>query len=162
PAVLWAQVPGVPAAGGVAPVADPAAAAAPAKNLFSFLLPSAEQKAACKIRFCRSPLGRMVMNITKPMSLATGGLIEDCCPSALNADDLKKPADSAEGAAAAIKKDEAEAAARRAAVRYLGTVDCRRWPEAEDGLINALRADRNECVRMEAAFQLGRGCCCTK
>src|SRR5262249_5300074 len=28
--------------------------------------------------------------------------------------------------------------------------------------INALRADRNECVRYEAALSLGRGCCCTK
>src|SRR5262249_27638421 len=44
----------------------------------------------------------------------------------------------------------------------LGTVDCVHWPEAQDGLINALRADRNECVRLEAAFALGRGCCCNR
>jgi len=29
-------------------------------------------------------------------------------------------------------------------------------------LINALRTDRNECVRLEAAYALGRGCCCNK
>jgi hypothetical protein len=51
---------------------------------------------------------------------------------------------------------------RRLDVRYLGTVDCRYWPEAEEALINALRADRNECVRLEAAWSLNRGCCCTR
>ncbi|HZZ82799.1 MAG TPA: HEAT repeat domain-containing protein, partial [Gemmataceae bacterium] len=66
-----------------------------------------------------------------------------------------------QGAAARIKKDEADAQARRQAVRYLGTVDCSRWPEAEAALINALRGDRNECVRLEAALALRNGCCCT-
>src|SRR5262249_53825978 len=61
---------------------------------------------------------------------------------------------------AQIKADEAAAKKRRAAVRYLGTVDCNYWPEAQEALINALRADRNECVRLEAAWALGRGCCC--
>jgi plasmid stabilization system protein ParE len=75
---------------------------------------------------------------------------------------LAKPADSSEGAAARIKKDVEEAAARRVAVRYLGTVDCRYWPEAEQALIDALRADKIECVRYEAALALQRGCCCTK
>jgi hypothetical protein len=73
---------------------------------------------------------------------------------------LAKP--NAEGAAAQIKKEEAEAKARAAAVRYLGTVDCHWWPDAEVALSNALRADKNECVRYEAALALGRGCCCTK
>jgi hypothetical protein len=98
-----------------------------------------------------------------PLSAATGGVISPLCPpNAANPSDLAKPPTSAEGAAARIKKDEAEAKARRAAVRYLGTVDCRHWPEAEEALINALRADRNECVRFEAASALGNGCCCTK
>jgi hypothetical protein len=70
---------------------------------------------------------------------------------------------SATGAAAKIMKDEAEAKQRRAAVRYLGTVDCHYWGEvAEPALIKALRADKNECVRFEAALALGNGCCCTK
>ena len=37
-----------------------------------------------------------------------------------------------------IQADEAGAKAHRANVRYLGTVDCRYWPEATEGLINAL------------------------
>ena len=28
--------------------------------------------------------------------------------------------------------------------------------------INGLRGDRNECVRLEAALALGRGCCCSR
>ena len=58
--------------------------------------------------------------------------------------------------------DEAEPRSGRAAVRYLGTVDCHYWPEAEDALVASLRGDRNECVRWEAAMALGSGCCCTK
>src|SRR5207237_2362732 len=85
-----------------------------------------------------------------------------CPPAARDPADLAKPSDSPAGAAAKIKADEAAAKARREAVRYLGTVDCHYWPEAQDALINALRADRNECVRLEAAWVLGRGCCCTK
>jgi hypothetical protein len=73
---------------------------------------------------------------------------------------LLLPADSAVGAAALVRKDEAAAAARRAAVRYLGTVDCNWWPEAEEALRNALLKDRNECVRLEAAIALQKGCCC--
>jgi hypothetical protein len=64
--------------------------------------------------------------------------------------------------AARVKADEADAKARRAAVRYLGTVDCHVWPEVKAALVNALRADKNECVRYEAALALGRGCCCAK
>jgi hypothetical protein len=47
-------------------------------------------------------------------------------------------------------------------VRYLGTVDCHWYPEAEAALVAALRTDTNECVRLEAALALSRGCCCTK
>ncbi|HMP18225.1 MAG TPA: HEAT repeat domain-containing protein, partial [Gemmatales bacterium] len=66
------------------------------------------------------------------------------------------------GASAHAKKDAAEAKARRAAVRYLGTLDCRYYPEAEGALIAALRTDGVECVRWEAALVLGKGCCCSK
>jgi len=90
----------------------------------------------------------------------SGGLIPPFCPLTPSAAQLADP--GAEGAAAAIMLDEAGAKARRAAVRYLGTVDCHYWPEAEDALVAALRGDRNECVRWEAALALGRGCCCTK
>ena len=37
-------------------------------------------------------------------------------------------------------------------IRVLAGADCSRWPEAQDALINALRLDRNECVRVEAAL----------
>jgi hypothetical protein len=106
----------------------------------------------------------MANSMTKPLGMATGGLVPGICPdpSQANPADLAKSADSAEGAAARIKQSEADAKARRAAVRYLGTVDCKRFPEAEAALINALLADTNECVRWEAAQALGRGCCCTK
>jgi hypothetical protein len=151
PAAPVAAVPG-------APVAAPAAAP---NNIWTFLCLSPEQKLACKIRFCNSALGQMLNNGLQPVGAFSGGIIGPCCPS-YTALDLAKPADSAEGAAARIKADEADAKARRAAVRYLGTVDCNYWPEAQDALINALRADRNECVRLEAAAALGHGCCCNR
>src|SRR5207248_6163987 len=97
---------------------------------------------------------------TKPLTLFSGGLIPSCCPNMPSPQDLA--AGGPVGAAAKIKKDEAEAKARRAAVRYLGTVNCHYWPEAEAALIGSLRGDRNECVRWEAAMALGSGCCCTK
>ncbi len=160
-------VPAAPAAAGAAAVpavpaaAAPAAAPAAPANIWTFLCLSPEQKAACKTKFCNSALGQMLNNGLKPIGAISGGLVGNCCPS-LNVADLNKPPDSAEGAAARIKADEAAAKARREAVRFLGTVDCRYWPEAQDALINALRADRNECVRLEAAVALGHGCCCNK
>src|SRR5207244_2940983 len=75
-------------------------------------------------------------------------------------EDTKKP--GAEGAAAQALKDAVEASARRKAVRLLGTFDCHWYPEAEAGLALALRTDRAECVRLEAAIALNRGCCCTR
>lgn len=61
----------------------------------------------------------------------------------------------AEITAAKIKFDESQAKTRQAAVRYLATVDCTYYPEAEASLIAALRADRSESVRYEAAVALG-------
>src|SRR5262245_15393523 len=169
--VAQAQVPGAPppppaalpgAPPPVVPGAPPAApAAAGAGNLWSFLCPTPEQKAAKKEKFCRSTIGRVFNQMLLPASAFTGGLVGGCCPAALPSD-LMKPPDSAEGAAARIKADEAAAAERRAAVRYMSTADCRYWPEAQEALINSLRADRNECVRLEAALALGRGCCCNR
>ena len=123
-----------------------------------------EQKAQIKACICKSPLAGFIGNLLTPVRVMSGGLLPRVCPSPNDPrpGDLAKPADSAEGAAARIKKMEAEAKARRAAVRYLGTVDCSRFPEAEGALIAGLRADTNECVRFEAALALGNGCCCTK
>ena len=56
----------------------------------------------------------------------------------------------------------AEVPERRAAVRCLAYIDCHWYPEAEAALIDALRTDRSECVRLEAAVALGSGCCCTR
>jgi hypothetical protein len=165
---LWAQVPTppVPPVPGGLPAAVPGAPAAPAAaapgGLCQFLGLSSAQLDACKQRLCQTPMGQLLNNSFKPIGVLTGGILGNCCPPVNNAD-LAKPADSAEGAAARVKADEAGAAARRAAVRYLGTVDCNWWgPEVEPALISALRKDRNECVRMEAAWALTRGCCCTK
>jgi len=146
---------------GVLPPVGQTPGAAPA-NLWSFLCPTAEQKAACKNHWCNSALGQLVSGASGPISAASGGLIQNrCLKNAIENDIAKKAPDSSEGAAARIKKDEAEAKARRMAVRFLGTVDCNYWPEAEEALINSLRGDRNECVRWEAAMALGNGCCCT-
>jgi hypothetical protein len=123
-----------------------------------------EQKAALRAKICSMPIFQVIGGMLTPLRAMTGGIPHKICPGPNdpNPADLAKPSDSAEGAAAKIKKMEAEAKARRAAVRYLGTVDCSRFPEAEAALINSLRGDTNECVRLEAALALGNGCCCTK
>lgn len=158
---LWAQVPAPPAV--APPAAAPTmvfqAAPAPPKGL---LEQCADLKAKCKEAFCMSPFGALLNNALLPVGAISGGLVTECCPTGPSLADLAKPPDSAEGAAAQIKKSEAEAKARRAAVRYLGTVDCHWFPEAEAALVKALRGDTNECVRLEAAISLGQGCCCTK
>lgn len=164
-------IPGVPAAP-AAPTPAVPAAATPATsalqggggNIWSKICLTPEQKAACKKHWCESGIGQMFGMMMKPMTFATGGMIKGCCPGPNDArpEDLAKPSDSADGAAARVKEDEAQAKERRANVRYLGTVDCSRYPEVEKALINALRTDRNECVRLEAATVLGGGCCCTR
>jgi hypothetical protein len=173
PSAAWAQVPALPGGaalavpptaavpvGVVGPVA-PVAAVAPRNNLWSFLFPTPIQRANCRAHFCGSQLGQLINNSLAPASAMTGGVIPRLCPNPLLNPGIVPP-DSAQGAAAAIAADTAAAAQRRAAVRYLGTVDCNWWPDATAGLINALRTDRNECVRLEAALALNRGCCCNK
>jgi hypothetical protein len=140
------------------------AGAAQPNNIWSKICPTPEQCAACQQKFCNTQIGQLTSSFTKPLGLFTGGIPRSPCPdpNQPNPADLQQPADSALGAAARIKQEEAQAKARRAAVRYLGTVDCHRFPEAQAALINALRADQNECVRWEAAMALGNGCCCGK
>jgi hypothetical protein len=160
PGVPTVAAPAAPAAAGAAGTAGTAAPAAPSANLWSFLCPSQDQKKAFKECLCQSQFGLLVNNTLAPLRLFTGGVVPPCCPGLPTAAELadKGPV----GAAAAIKKDEAEAKARIAAVKYLATVSCHYWPEAQDALIQALRKDRNECVRWQAALALGSGCCCTK
>lgn len=156
-------------AGGAVPTTPTGAAGAATtagvepKSLWSFLGIKKKKPGQCREKLCKHPLYRLLGGFLQPVALATGGLINPLCPpDAANPSDLAKAATSSEGAASRIKQDTAEAKARRAAIKYLATVDCRRWPEAEVALISGLRADRNECVRYEAANAFGRGCCCTK
>jgi hypothetical protein len=159
PAVT-AQVPLTPpVAGGATPLAAPPATQP--STIWDFLGVSKTQRQACKEYICKTQCGQLMNNGLAPLGAVTGGLLGPCCPP-FNTDDLNKPADSAEGAAARVKQDEADAKARRLAVRYLSTVDCHYWPEVQDALINSLRTDRNECVRWEAAMAMGTGCCCSK
>jgi hypothetical protein len=169
----WGQpAPAAPAAGTAVPAAAPAAPSG-GTTLWSFLGLSKQNLGNLKVRFCQSSIGQLAGNSLKPASAMSGGLLPNCCPKALTDDALAKAAaeeakepgstkGSATAAAAKIMKDEAEAKQRRAAVRYLGTVDCHYWGKvAEPALIAALRGDKNECVRFEAALALGNGCCCT-
>lgn len=157
--LLYAQVPGSVPAGGVAAAqqAAPAAAGAADVGFFASCIKAAED---CKRRICATPMGAMLNNMTKPFNTMSGGIIPNFCPELPGADELAKP--GVEGASAQAKKDAAEAKARRQAVRYLGTLDCRYYPEAEGALIAALRTDGVECVRFEAALVLGKGCCCSR
>lgn len=107
----------------------------------------------------RTPLGQLRERIREPFSKLTGGIIPPFAPKIPSVAELKDP--GAVGAAAKAKLDRAGAEERVKAIKYLGTLDCHYWPEAEEALIGALRADRNECVRYEAATALLHGCCCT-
>jgi hypothetical protein len=82
------------------------------------------------------------------------------CPVMPTDKDLDKP--GVAGTSDAIKKDALEAKMRREKVRFLGTVDCRYYPDAIGALTSALRTDGSECVRYEAALALGHGCCCNQ
>jgi hypothetical protein len=103
--------------------------------------------------------------VTGPMAGLTGGLIPALCPPAPTANQLQQMSQipgGAQAAAGQIQASEANAKARVAAVEYLGTVDCTRWPEAQKALLYALRQDPNECVRFAAARAFNSGCCCHK
>jgi hypothetical protein len=157
---LWATAAfgQVPAAGGAAAAGAPAAADAAAKPTFCEKFEKCIDKFRRKL--CATPIGQMLNSLTKPLTAATGGIIPGFCPGKPSEEETKKP--GAAGAAAQALKDAAEAKERRAAVRLLGTFDCHWHPEAEAGLAAALRTDRAECVRLEAAIALNRGCCCTR
>ena len=106
----------------------------------------------------------MLNGATLPFGAATGGLIPPICPPSPTATQLAQEvaAGGAQGVAATIKAEEAKAKAKIAALSYLATVDSGVWPEAEKAMIDALRLDRNECVRFAAARCLATGCCCTE
>src|SRR5262249_39259908 len=105
-------VPTAPAAP-AAPVAP--AAPAPTPTIWNKLGSTKETCAACKERCCKSPLGQMLNNMTKPLTFATGGLIGPLCPPTPTEAELKKlldpdsTASEAEKTASKIKADEANA-----------------------------------------------------
>jgi hypothetical protein len=182
--VVWAQTPTAAAApggasnaataalaaagtGGATPAAAAPATAAAPQTLFGFFGLSSANIHACITKLCNTQLGQMANSmITGPLGGVSGGLIPPLCPPAptpgqIAAMENKAPG-GAEATAAKIKASEADAKARVAAVEYLGTVDCTRWKEATKAIVNALRADPNECVRFAAARVLNSGCCCNK
>ncbi len=154
---------GPPAAGPGAPAAAapgataPAAAPAAQPGFFARACIALEE---CKRKLCKTPAGQMLNAMSAPAAAFTGGIIPPFCPVMPSAKDLAQP--GVAGAADQAKKDALEAKARREAVKYLGTLDCRYYPEAEAALIAALRSDRIECVRLEAAISFANGCCCTR
>jgi hypothetical protein len=154
------------AGGGLAGGLGGATTAAQPTTLWSFLGLSSSNLQACKAKFCASPFGTMANSmVTGPLGAVTGGFLPTLCPpptAAQAAALANQPGAGAQSAAAKIQADEAGAKARVAAVEYLGTVDCSRWPEASDALVKALLEDHNECVRFAAAKALNSGCCCNK
>ena len=154
-AVLNGVVPPAPLAPGIAPQAGLPGG----PTIWSKLGISQDQQEYCRRKTCRTPAGQLMSRIIAPMSTLTGGIIPSYCPSLPSIGELKDP--GAIGAASKVKMDRAGAEERVKAVKYLASVDCHYWPEAEETLIAALRADRNECVRYEAAVAFLNGCCCT-
>lgn len=149
-ATLLAQVPAAPAV------------PAQASGIVGLVQMAAGAAKKCKAKLCSCPLGQMITNAGKPLNNALGGLLcPPCCPP-VKEDDLKKPSTLPDGACAKIMQEELDMPKRRKAIQCLARADCHWWPEAEAALIGGLRADRNECVRLEAAKALAQGCCCTR
>ncbi|WP_010582509.1 hypothetical protein [Schlesneria paludicola] len=73
------------------------------------------------------------------------------------------PPDSLKGMAAGIRAVQLDVPNRVKAVRYLGTLDCVTYPQAQDMLIATMLEDPSEIVRYEAVMalrnMLTRGCC---
>ena len=129
-----------------------------------------------KLRFKNSNAGKLLANMVEPFSKYSGGIIPSCkgnefdraielhASAPVGASPAGTPAPPpppppAVAAAAKIKAEQDQAEIRRQAVAFLAGVDCRYYPEAEAALIASLRADRSECVRLEAAKVL-LGCSC--
>lgn len=130
-------------------------------TIWSKLGLSPEQREFRQRALAETPIGKLAGAVTEPLSKATLGIIPSMKPPKVPT--LKELLDKgAIGAKAKVKMDKLNAKARKEAVEELKDVDCHYWPEAEDALIAALRADRNEAVRFTAAKTLAGGKCCTK
>ena len=152
----------VTGAQGPLPPVPSAAATTPAnpQSVYSFLLPNAAQKHSCRTSYCNSPLGPMMSAADWPILQVSGSQSAIAGQQEVPAGDARAAADNLSGLAAMIKQDEEDAKKRQANIRFLGTVDCSYWPEAADALCSALRKDKNECVRYEAALAMHGDCCC--
>ena len=152
--------------GGAGAAAPAAGAAAQPTTIWNSLGLSSSSLQACQAKICASPIGQMLNSLgSGPVASMTGGFLPSLCPPAPNASQIaamQGQPGGASAAAAKIQASEANAKARVAAVEYLGTVDCSRWPEAKKALIYSLREDPNECVRFAAARALNSGCCCNQ
>lgn len=114
----------------------------------------------CRAKPYRPILNLLIRNRPATRTTSTALMQPTPQPERPTRDDLARMVNDgnfspAEITAAKIKMDETQARARQAAVSYLATVDCHYYPEAEYSLIAALRADRSEAVRLEAALALG-------
>ena len=160
--VASAQLPDIPSVPTTPSVAGTPAAGTARTGLFSRVFSKTpESRALCRVRFANSPAGQLVNNLLKPLEGLTGGLLKPIGANEANPENLKKPADSAQGAAAKIKAELATSKEKIADLEFLGTKNCKRYPEAEAALINGLRAEKEDCVRLAAARALQKGCCCT-
>lgn len=163
------EVPEVPSAPPI-PTATPAPATGFIGKCTSCIGSLGSMVGGCAKGCCNTPLGKLINGAFQPIEMATGGVIPAPCPGpndpskhgAAGSNTAAGGAPGPQAAAQAIKKDQAQAKARCEAVKYLATVPCHYYPEAEAALIQALRMDRSECVRWEAAHALTQGCCCTK
>jgi hypothetical protein len=149
------------------PVAPSFPAAIPAAPQPTFLQQVGKCCTNAKVDLCNSGLGKLVSGAIKPISMMTGGVIPECCASSQSAAAAAAAKNTGSvppsmGAAAKIEANLQQVKARVAAVQFLATIDCHWFPEAEAALVASLRADPAECVRLEAARALARGCCCTK
>lgn len=138
--------------------------------------------ASCRSKLGQTQLGSILGNTLKPVTLFSGGLIGGpkspgtsttppggpaAAPGAAPAapGSAGPPISGPKGAQAAsakIQQYQADSKATIASIEYLATVDCHYWPEAEKALIDALRSNRVECVRLAAARAFEGGCCCSK
>jgi hypothetical protein len=165
PPALGAGPAGAAAGGGLGGLGGGAAPAGPVapKTLCSIVKANCDCIKAC---LCSKPIGQLLNNgLTGPIGAVSGGLIPPLCPPVPSAEAIAAMPGGPGGVeqvCAKVMQDEADAPARVAAVECLARVDCRHWKEAKVALLNALRGDRNECVRWAAAKALNSGCCCSK
>ncbi|OWK45455.1 hypothetical protein [Fimbriiglobus ruber] len=129
-----AVAPPAPLAQGIAP--QPALPGGP--TIWSKLGISQDQQEYCRRKTCGTPYGQMMSTLVNPLSNLTCGIILQYCPALPSLAQLMDP--GAIGAASKVKMDRAGCQERIKAIKYLATVDCHYWPEAEEALIGALRA----------------------